>query len=57
MRYIKYKIFLFLIFSFSVGAQEIESGLVKKPKEDLNITVDNIVAQARNQDRLLEFRR
>ena len=46
-----------MLFSFSIGAQEIESGLVKKPKEDLNVTVESIVGQAKNQDKLREFKR
>tara|TARA_B100000963_G_C22614139_1_gene666422 strand:- start:804 stop:2156 length:1353 start_codon:yes stop_codon:yes gene_type:complete len=57
MRFIKYKILFCLLFSFSIGAQEIESGLVKKPKEDLNVTVESIVGQAKNQDKLREFKR
>ncbi|MDA9689534.1 TolC family protein [Betaproteobacteria bacterium] len=57
MQYIKYKLSLCLLFAGALGAQEIESGLIKKPSEDLNTTVENIVGQAKNQDRLLEFNR
>ena len=57
MQFIKYKLSLCLLFSCSLGAQEIESGLIKKPSEDLNNMVEKIVGQAKNQDRLLEFKR
>ena len=47
MQYIKYKLSLCLLFAGALGAQEIESGLIKKPSEDLNTTVENIVGQAK----------
>ena len=57
MQYIKFNIVFFLFFSAISVAQEIESGLSRIPKEDLNITVENLVNQAKNEKELLEFKR
>ena len=56
MQYIKFNIVI-LLFSAAYGAQEIESGLSRNSKEDLNITVENLVNQAKNEKELLEFKR
>ena len=57
MQYIKFSILFFLFFSAVSGAQEIESGLPSNPKEDLNLTVESLVKQAKNEKELLEFKR
>ena len=57
MQYIKFNIVFLLFFSAISGAQEIESGLPGNSKEDLNITVENLVNQAKNEKELLEFKR
>ena len=57
MQYIKFNIVFFLFFSTVSGAQEIESGLSRNSTEDLNITVENLVKQAKNEKKLLEFKR
>ena len=57
MQYIKFNIVFFLFFSTVSGAQEIESGLSRNSTEDLNITVENLVKQAKNEKELLEFKR
>ena len=57
MQYIKFNIAFFLFFSAVTGAQEIESGLSRNSAEDLNITVENLVNQAKNEKELLEFKR
>ena len=57
MQYIKFNIVILLFFSAAYGVQEIESGLSRNSKEDLNITVENLVNQAKNEKELLEFKR
>tara|TARA_A100001015_G_scaffold304844_1_gene396658 strand:+ start:611 stop:1963 length:1353 start_codon:yes stop_codon:yes gene_type:complete len=57
MQYIKFNIVFFLFFSTVSGAQEIESGLSRNSTEDLNITVENLVKQAKNEKELPEFKR
>ena len=57
MQYIKFNILLFLFFSATSVAQEIESGLSRNTKEDLNITVENLVNQAKNEKELRDFKR
>ena len=52
MQYIKFNIVFFLFFSAISVAQEIESGLSRNSKEDLNITVENLVNQAKNEKEL-----
>ena len=59
MRYTRFKILILLCsgFSFCVMAQETESGLQKNTVNELNKAVENLVAQAKDPNRLIEFKR
>ena len=58
MRYTRFKILILLYssFSFCVMAQETESGLQKNTENQLNKAVENLVAQAKDSNRLVEFK-